>query len=138
VLWAIGHTDDRSRKEHAMTHRLFLVLAASTLVAASAGWAAAAGSHSMDVRLSSTTLVNGTKIPSGNYSLSWTRDDTRTVNVTIERRGHAVANAQAKIEERDNAAPQDEIITRTSKSGLATLEEVRLHGEKTALVFSAS
>jgi hypothetical protein len=121
-----------------MTNRLFLFLAASTLVAGSAGWALAAGSHSMDMRLSSATLVSGTKIPAGDYSLSWTGNDTPTVNVTIEQRGHVVASAQAKLEERDKAAQQDEIITRKPKSGPARLEEVRLHGEKTALVFSAS
>jgi len=123
-----------------MTHRLFLVLAASTLIAGSAGWAAAAaaGSHSMDMRLSSATLVSGTTIPAGSYSLSWTGDDTGSVNVTIERRGRVVANAQAKVEELDRAPREDQVITRMSKSGPATLEEVRERGRTTTLVFQAS
>lgn len=121
-----------------MKNRLFLFLAASALVAGSAGWAVAAGSQSMDVRLSSATLVNGTKIPAGDYSFSWAGDNTRTVNVTIEQHGHVVANAQAKVEKREKVAQRDQVLTRTAKSGPAALEELRLHGQKTVLVFSAS
>jgi len=120
-----------------MTNRLFLFLAASTLVVGSAGWAAAAASHSLDTRLSHATLVNGTTIPAGDYSFSWT-GDTPTVDVTIKHEGHVVANVQAKREQRDAAARQDEIITRTSKSGPPTLEELRVRGNTTVLVFAAS
>jgi hypothetical protein len=120
-----------------MTNRLFLFLAASTLVVGSAGWAAAAGSHSLDTRLSHATLVNGTTIPAGDYRFSWT-GDTPKVEVTIKQDGRVVASVPAKVEDRGKAARQDEIITRTSKSGTPTLEELRLRGQTEVLVFAAS
>jgi len=92
----------------------------------------------MDMRLTSAIRVNGTTIPAGSYSLSWAGDDTQAVKVTIEQRGRVVANAQAKVEELAKAAREDQVITRTSKSGPATLEEVRQRGRKTTLVFPAS
>jgi len=120
-----------------MTHRLFLFLAAGTLVVGSAGWAVAAGSHSVDVRLESATLVNGTLLPAGDYNFSW-MSEAGKVDVTIEQVRKVVAKAQAKVEERPQAAREEEVITRTSKSGSRALEELRMRGERTVLVFPVS
>jgi hypothetical protein len=118
-----------------MSSRSFLLLTTTTFFAAGAAWAAT--SHSVDVTLTSATTVNGKVIPAGDYRFSWT-GDTNKVDVTIEHQNEVVAQAPATVKERPKASRQEEVIARTTKSGSQVLEELRLRGEKTALVFSAS
>jgi hypothetical protein len=114
---------------------LVSALAAATLVLGGAAWSAAANSHSIGVTLAESTSVSGTVLPAGHYRFSW-MGDTNQVNVTIKNRDDAVvARTQAKLEQRSERAPSEEVVTRTAKSGGHVLEQVRLRG-KTALVFA--
>lgn len=116
--------------------RMVLFVAAVTLAAGSAAWAAPK-SYSIHVTLETPTVVSGKSLPAGDYRLSWV-GDTSKVNVTFERDATVVAQAKATLEDRPQRVPEQELISRTLKDGERALEEVRLRNQKTALVFSVS
>lgn len=115
---------------------LVSALAAAALVLGGAAWSAASSSHSIRVTLAQATTVSGTVLPAGHYRFSW-MGDTNQVKVTIKNRDDAVvARTQAKLEQRSQKASSEEVITRTVKNGAPVLEQVRLGGKTTALVFT--
>jgi hypothetical protein len=121
-----------------MKVRFFSVLAAAAmLVAGGAAWSAAASSHSVGVTLAEATTVSGTVLPAGHYRFSWMGDGNQ-VNVIIKKDDNVVARTEARLEQRSQRAPSEEVITRTVKSGAQVLEQVRLGGKTTTLVFSAN
>jgi hypothetical protein len=126
-----------ARKEDEMKVRLLSVLAAAALVAAGAAWSSAASVHSVTVTLSQATSVSGTVLPAGDYHFSWT-GDTDQVKVTIKNGQNVMVKADARLQERSQRAGSQEVITRTAKNGPCVLEQLRLRGRKTALVFSAA
>jgi hypothetical protein len=121
-----------------MSIRIFLCLSAAVVFAAGAGWASASNSHSIDLKLDSPTKVNGTLLKAGNYRLSWSDSGADKVDVTIEKGHKVVETTTAKLAVRAEATTNEEVISRTPKSGSHVLEEVRLPGDKTALVFAGS
>jgi tetraacyldisaccharide-1-P 4'-kinase len=121
-----------------MNSRFLSVLAAATLVLGGAAWSAASSSHSVGVTLAEATTVSGTVLPAGHYRFSW-MGDSNQVNVVVKNEDdNVVAKTQAKLEQRSQRAPSQEVITRTAKSGGHVLEQVRLGGRKTALVFTTA
>jgi hypothetical protein len=119
-----------------MMRRVILLVAAATLVAGGAVWAGTQ-SHSVDVTLTTPTVVSGQKIPAGDYRLSWDGDSS-PVQVSIEKGSTVVAKVEAKVEQRADSSPHEELISRTAKDGTKALEEVRLRHQKAALVFPVS
>jgi hypothetical protein len=119
-----------------MVRRVALFVVAGALAAAGGAWAGT-GSHSVDVKLEKPTIVSGQKLPPGDYQLSWTGDSS-PVEVAIERGSKTVAKVDAKVEQLAQPSPNKELITRAAKDGSRALEEVRLGGKKTALVFPVS
>jgi len=118
-----------------MVRRIALVVAAGTLAVAGAA-SAKTESHSVDVTLSTPTVVGGQRIPAGDYRLSWAGDSS-PVHVSIEEGSRVVATVDAKVEPRE-PSPDEELISRTLKDGSRALEEVRPAHHKTALVFPIS
>ena len=116
--------------------RVVLLVVAGTLAAGGSAWART-NSHSVDVKLDTPMVVSGLQLPAGHYHLSWT-GDSPSVNVAIERGSKVVAKVDAKVEQRAERSPDEELITRTTKDGSRALEEVRLGGKKAALVFPVS
>jgi hypothetical protein len=115
---------------------LVSALAVAALVLGGAAWSAASSSHSIGVTLAEATTVSGTVLPAGHYRFSW-MGDTNEVNVTIKNRDDAVvAKTQAKLEQRSQKVPSEEVVTRTAKNGAHVLEQVRLGGKETTLVFA--
>jgi hypothetical protein len=121
-----------------MMRRVFSVGAGLGLILASAGmvWASSE-SHSANVYLDGPTTLAGKVLPAGDYRLEWKGDQPK-VDVTVERNDRTVAVAQAKLEERAKPAKVESVLTRRTKSGASIVEEVRLRGKKTALVFPQS
>jgi hypothetical protein len=119
-----------------MVRRVALFVAAGALAAGGAAWAGTE-SHSVRVKLEQPTVVSGQKLPAGDYQLSWTGDSS-PVNVAIEKGSKVVAKVDAKVEQRAEPSPNEELITRAAKDGSRALEEVRLGGKKTALFFPVS
>jgi hypothetical protein len=120
-----------------MSSRSLLLLTAAALFVGGAAWASEAGTHSVDVTLTSPTTINGTVVQPGDYVFSW-MGDTNKVNVNVERDHKVVAKAQARVVERKRSSDQEEVISRTMDNGAQVLEELRLRGQDTALVFKAS
>jgi len=119
-----------------MMHRMALLVVAGALVTAGVAWAKTK-SHSIDVTLSTPTVVSGQRIPAGDYRMAWTGGPT-DVQVTFEKGSKVMAQVNAKLEERATPAPEGELISRTTKAGQQTLEEVRFEKQKTTLVFPVS
>jgi hypothetical protein len=127
-----------ARKEDEMKVRLLSVLAATAaLVAAGAASSSAASVHSVAVTLNQATSVSGTVLPAGRYHFSWT-GNTDKVKVTIKDGHNVVVKADARLEERSQRATSQEVLTKTAESGSRVLEQLRLKGRKTALVFTAA
>jgi hypothetical protein len=120
-----------------MSSRICLLLTAATFLTAGAAQAVAARSRSVHVTLTAPLTVNGTTIPAGDYRFSWAGDANK-VDVSIEQHDKVVATAEATVKQRPRASRQEEVIARISKSGSQILQELRLRGETTTLVFSAS
>jgi hypothetical protein len=120
-----------------MKVRFLSVLATAVLVVAGAAWSSAAARHSAAVTLLQPTSVSGTVLPAGRYHFSWT-GDTDKVDVTIKNEHNVVVKTDARLEERSQPAPNQELITKTAKSGSQVLEQLRLGGQRTALVFSGA
>lgn len=120
-----------------MSIRTILCLSAAFVFAAGASWASASDSHSVDVSLGSATSVKGQLLSPGDYRFSWSGSADK-VDVTIEQGHSVVAKVAAKLEQRPDESRNQEVITRTPKTGSRVLEELRPAGEKTALVFSGS
>jgi hypothetical protein len=117
-----------------MVRRIASLVVAGALTA---GGAAFAGTkHSVDVKLDTPTVVNGQQLPAGDYQMSWTGDSS-PVHVAFENGSKVVATVDARIEQRAQSE-NEELISRTTKDGKRALEEVRLAGKKTALVFPVS
>jgi hypothetical protein len=119
-----------------MLRRTSLMLAAAALVVAPAAWVAA--SDSIHVTLTEPTSIDGKVIPAGDVHLSWQQGPKDTVNVKVEENGKVVTTAQARLEPRETASPEQELVLRTPKAGKQILEEVRMRGETEALVFGKS
>ncbi len=122
-----------------MFRGVFHVAAAAALLTAGAGWAAASSQRSADVRFTAPTLVGGKVMPAGDYHFRWT-PGTAQVGVRVERQsdGLVVTEVQAKVQERPKAYRDDEVVVKTAAPGKQTLEELRVAGQKTVLVFPAS
>jgi hypothetical protein len=118
-----------------MNHRMTLLVVAGTLAA---GGAAVAGTEShVDVTFTTPTVVSGQRIPAGDYRLAWA-GGPNDVRVTFEKGSKVVAQVNAKLEQLKEPSPEEELISRTMKDGVRSLEEVRLRKQKTALVFPVS
>ena len=116
--------------------RIALLVVAAALVSGSAAWAGLK-SHSTHVKLAEAVTVGGKMLPAGDYHVTWSGDSSR-VQVTFERRSQVFAKADATLEQRAEASPQEEVISRVTKSGQRALEELRFHNEKTVLAFPVS
>jgi hypothetical protein len=119
-----------------MSSRAFLLLPAAVAFAAGAAWASSSDSHSVDVKLHSATKVAGKTLSPGDYRFAWLGSADK-VDVTISRDHKVVARAQAQLKQRPKSEYQ-EVISKSPQPGTHVLEEVRLGGQTTALVFSAS
>jgi len=119
-----------------MSRRVFLLLPAAVVFAAGPAWASTSNAHSIDVQLSSATKVAGKMLSPGEYRFSWSGSADK-VDVTISRDHKMVVQAKAKLEQRPESQYQ-EVISNSPQPGTHVLEEVRLGGERTALVFSGS
>ena len=118
-----------------MRNRLVVLTGALSLAfALSAG---AAGRQSLIVDLQDGTILAGTKITPGQYKISWTTDGAES-SVTLTQGRKVVVTARGKLVERPRPADHDELVAHKDPSGALVVSEVRLRGEKKALVLSAS
>jgi hypothetical protein len=117
-----------------MMRGVLSLAAAAVLVSAGGAWASSE-THSTTVTLDSPVRVSGKTLPAGDYRFEWSGGKP-AVNVTVENHGQTVAVAKAEIEQRPTRASNESVVTRRTADG-QILEELRLRGQKTALVFSS-
>jgi hypothetical protein len=107
------------------------------LVFLGAGFARAGDrSHSLDVTLNTATTVGGKTLQPGDYTFSWTGNGSR-VEVAVKENGKIVDEANAKVVQEAKRAEDQSMLTRKAKSGNQILEELRVGGQRTAVVFSS-
>jgi hypothetical protein len=119
-----------------MGRRMALLVVAGIVAVGGTAWARTKD-HSVDVTLSTPTIVEGHRIPAGDYRLSW-EGSSSTAMVSFQKGSKVMAEVDAKIEQRADKAPYEEVVSRTMKDGTRALEQVRLGNKTTALVFPVS
>jgi hypothetical protein len=93
-------------------------------------------SFSVDVALESATMVAGKTLQPGDYTFSWTGNGPQ-VEVAVKQDGKIVEEAKAKIVDQATRAEEQSMVTRKAQSGAPILEELRVRGERTALMFTS-
>lgn len=105
---------------------LLLVLALTTTAFAASGAAT--------VKLFGAAQVNGKSLAAGEYKVKWETNSPQA-DVTFLQGKKAVATAQAKLVDRDQAYREDAVVTRANPDGSETIVELRFAGKKSVLVF---
>jgi hypothetical protein len=81
--------------------------------------------------------LNGTRVPGGDYIISW-ESYSPDANVEFVRRDYVVATADGKWVKRDVRYQDDAYVYRKNGDGSRTLLEIRFAGMSQALVFGKS
>ena len=103
-----------------------LVLALTTTAFAASGAAT--------VKLFGAAQVNGKSLAAGEYKVKW-ETNSPDAAVTFLQGKKAMATTHAKLVNRDQAAPDNAVVTRANSDGSATIVEIRFAGKKSVLVF---
>ena len=106
---------------------LVLVLALTTTAFAGA-------SGSATVKLFGAAQLNGKSLAAGEYKVKW-ESHSPEANVTFLQGKTAVVTAHAKLVDRDQASPENVVVTRANSDGSETIVEIRFEGKKSVLVF---
>jgi hypothetical protein len=109
-----------------------LVLGLALLLASSA-FAATKGS----MQLSSTAVLNGTKLTAGEYKVQW-EGSGPNVEVSILKGKNVVAKTQARVVELQAASTNDAALLHQGEDGASALTGLRFEGKKFALELGES
>jgi hypothetical protein len=93
-----------------------------------------AGSGSSTIKLFNAAQVNGKSLAAGEYKVKW-ESHSPDAEVTFLQDKTAVATAHAKLVDRNQASPDNAVVTRANSDGSATIVEIRFEGKKSVLVF---
>jgi hypothetical protein len=104
---------------------LLLLLFASLLVAGNQGTIKWTFDHPV--------LIGGKQVEAGAYLLKW-KVDSSAAEISIEQKGKPVAEAHAKVIEREDKADSDTIAIGKNAQGADAVKEIRLGGKKTVFV----
>ncbi|MDD5543281.1 MAG: hypothetical protein PHX83_08905 [Acidobacteriia bacterium] len=108
-----------------------LVLGILALVMASVP---AFAKNSISIALSQATVVNGTSVAAGDYTVKWEQHSPEAT-VTLVRGNDVVASSPAKVVERDTKYAATAVVTDTHADGTKTLLKIEIGGTRQALVF---
>jgi hypothetical protein len=112
------------------TQKLLLLIVMTLALAFSAS---ANNSKTMSFRTEVT--LNGSKLPSGFYEVSWVSHSPEAT-VTFVKGGQVVVTAMGKFVDRDTKSNADAVVYSNNPDGSHTLLEIRFAGRKQALVFT--
>jgi hypothetical protein len=134
-------SEKSSKGEHASMNlrhfkRLVVAIGVVALVAASA-FAKNGTKNEKKLTINQTAALNGTSIPAGNYSVTWSAD-SGDPTVSFVKGKETVASAQAKWVDRSTKYDQNEVLYSNSNDGSKTIIEIRFAGMSRALVFGDS
>ena len=112
--------------------KLTRVLVPVLVLALTATAFAASGSGTLS--LSSAAQLNGKTLAAGEYKVKW-ESHSPEADVTFLQGKTEVATAHAKLVDRDQASPENAVVTRDNGDGPATIVEIRFRGKKSVLLF---
>ena len=104
------------------------------LVLALTATAFAGTGGSATIKLFGAAQLNGTSLAAGEYKVKW-ESHSPEAEVTILRDKKAMVTAHAKLVDRDQASPENAVVTRANPDGSETIVEIRFAGKKSVLVF---
>jgi hypothetical protein len=114
-----------------INRRLSSILLVVVLLASQAMFAAGG---ILEITLSDPVLLAGKQLGPGDYLVRW-KTSSPEATVRLETRGTVVAELTARVEERDQAADRDTVLTAKNAAGELVLKEIRIRGKKQVLVF---
>jgi len=94
----------------------------------------ARASNSKTVPFTAEVILNGSKLPAGDYEIRWLSHSPEAT-VTFVRAGHVMATAMGKWVERGAKYKADALVYTNNADGSHTLLEIRFAGRSQALVF---
>ena len=86
------------------------------------------------VKFSSPTMINGTQIPAGEYTLRYDIKG-KTADVKLMQGSKTVATVTGTVVENKDKAPYDGVVRESKADGTATLKEVQFGDKKEAIRF---
>lgn len=95
---------------------------------------AAAFAGDTTVKFSSPTMVNGTKVPAGEYTLHYDIKG-KTADVKVMQGPKTVATTTATVVEKKDKAPYDGVVRESNTDGTATLKELQFGHKKEIIRF---
>lgn len=104
------------------------------LVLALTATAFAAAGGTANIKLFGAAQLNGKSLAAGEYKVKW-ESHSPEADVTFLQGKKAVATAHAKLVDRDQASPENAVVTRANSDGSETIIEIRFEGKKSVLVF---
>jgi hypothetical protein len=91
--------------------------------------------NSRTVTLPHATVLQGTALPAGQYSVEWeSQSPAATVQFVQHRK--VVVSTQGRVEQRDRSYERDAVVYSTSPDGSMSLVEIRFAGSNKVLVFN--
>jgi hypothetical protein len=95
---------------------------------------AAAFAGDTAVKLTSPTMINGTKVPAGDYTLRYAIKG-KTADVKLMQGPKTVATTTGTVVENKDKAPYDSIVRENNADGTASLKEVQFGNKKEVIRF---
>ena len=91
--------------------------------------------NSRTVTLSHDTVLSGTNLAAGRYSIRW---ETHSPRTTVEFVQHhkVVLSTEGRVEERDKHYDSDTVVYSTAPDGTMSLLEIRFADSNKVLVFN--
>jgi len=93
-----------------------------------------AASGTTKVKLEEITLVAGSSLQPGDYTVSW-RSQSPDATVTFFDKDGLAVEVKATLVERDQRSSYDSVLSVPDKKGRLVLKEIRFRGKKFVLVF---
>lgn len=78
--------------------------------------------------------LGGKQVAAGHYKITW-EHHSPTATVTLADGKKIVATAEGKVEERSTKFERNMVVYTTGSDGSQTINEIRLAGTSTAIVF---
>ena len=93
--------------------------------------------NSRTVTLQHATVLQGTALPAGKYSVEW---ETHSPEATVQFVQHrkVVLSTQGRVEQRDKAFDRDSVVYDITPDGSLSLIEIRFANSNKVLVFDRS
>ena len=119
---------------HMKSMKSMVILATLALLVSISAFARS--KNERNVVISDNIQIGSTQLKAGTYKVEW-QGAASALQVSFMRDGKVVATTQAKMVEKKNEFPSDEIIT-ANVDKTRRLEEIGFGGKKEALVFATN